>query len=198
MKPITCTTESVRGILDGRKTHTRRVIKPQPDTEWLEYIIKRNETNRPYGENGIMVMVDGKEKKCPYGVPGDKLWVKETWNAKSIDGTWWKDMVGTCSEKMAFNWNMYYKATSQTCKKWRSSRFMPKAFSRITLEIKDIRVERVQDIGMKSAVAEGVSTMKGNPEPRILFQDLWNEINEKRGYGWETNPYVWVVEFEKI
>ncbi len=228
IKPIIFNTEMVRAILDGRKTHTRRVIKPQPDTEWLEYIIKRNETNRPYGENGIMVMVDGKEKKCPYGVPGDKLWVKETWNASSLDGTWWEDMVGTCSEKMAFNWNMYYKATSQTCKKWRPSRFMPKAFSRITLEVKDVRVERVQDISDEDILAEGtpipvspngeilfqlatkpfpLSHYVENPKPktwtetdylRAYWGHLWDSINLKRGYGYDVNPWVFVVVFEKI
>ena len=236
MKPITCTTESVRGILDERKNQTRRVITNWPPKIKVLRTIRGIRTE--YGGKGLIgkpgiyqsysnkhgalsINIDGswlgvKPKEfewiSPYGVPGDKLWVKETWNAKSIDRTWWGDMAGTCSEKMAFNWNLWYKAESEACEKWRSSRFMPKAFSRITLEIKDIRVERVQDITEKDAGAEGVNELDACDHKRQSCQDigcygtgykgafsyLWDSINLKRGYGWDTNPWVFVIEFRHL
>ena len=220
MKPIIFNPEMARAILDGRKTQTRRVIKLRDGSLPAD-------DEMSCDENGKVITVmdfsktfpQWQERKCPYGVPGDKLWVKETWNAKSIDDTWWEDMVGTCSEKMAFNWNMYFKANnSEACEKWRPSRFMPKAFSRITLEIKDIRVERVQDITDSDIVAEGVSGLGGVVGKNVAmlatgtltleeaelvclrdnFIRLWDSINLKRGYGYDVNPWVFVVVFEKI
>ncbi len=155
-------------------------------------------------------------KKCPYGVPGDKLYVRETWNAQNIDGFWWNNLNIPYAEKMAFNWNITFKAGSKyddsTNAKWLPSIHMPKAFSRITLEIKDVRVERVQDITPIDAVREscfayikfedadnrrGLKVVKTR-SPREQFERLWDSINLKRGYGWDTNCYAWVIEFEKI
>ncbi|KKL21837.1 hypothetical protein LCGC14_2441450 [marine sediment metagenome] len=198
----------VRAILDGRKTQTRRVIKPQPDTEWLEHIIKRNKTNRPYGEFGIMVMVDGKEKKSPYGVPGDKLYVRERF-------AFHKHYDHLAPSKVPDFAEVQYFATDEETMlrgKWRPSIHMPKWASRITLEIKDMRVERVRDITEEDAKSEGVSEAEqcdhvrqacedigcyGNGH-RATFAHLWDSINLKRGYPWSKNCWVWVVEFEVI
>jgi len=164
-QPILFSSEMVKTILDGRKTQTRRVIKPQPNSGVRQ---------SPFVKSGLEDG-HGREIKCPYGQPGDLLWVKETWN-------------GTQGEGVA------YRATNPEMngEPWKSSRFMPRWASRITLEIVNIRVERLQEIKPLDAVAEG---MDPDRHSVIEFRNLWNAINGKRGYGWDINPWVWVIEF---
>lgn len=205
MKPIICNSESVKAILDGRKTQDRRVIKPQPKeyqasvSEHIRYIrwkdkIDANPTSFP-------VYL---KRYCPYGIPGDKLWVRETWNAKSIDGIWWRDFKGDLADKVVFNWNLYYKASNDECEKWLSPIYMPKDFSRITLEIKDVRVERVQDIKPIDIIAEGIYephynyTKIESIAASLRWEQVWNSINAKKGFGWNIDPWLWVLEFEKL
>ena len=114
--------------------------------------------------------------KCPHGQVGDRLWVKETW---------WQDSDN----------DIYYKADWQTNPrngKWKPSRFMPRWASRITLEITEVRVERVQEISAADCFKEGVEMYK----PIQQFQSLWDSLNAKRGFGWEVNPWVWVIRFK--
>lgn len=197
-KPIIFSTEMIRAILDGRKTQTRRIIKPQPpDTsllirgpEWYEPAMKNKfgelKPGKPiygiydeYGEWGI---------KCPY-YPGMVLWVRETWCNAGVFG-------------------YAYKATDtlpvSAKSGWRSPRYMNREAARIFLKVNHVRVERLQDITEEDARAEGV---KGIPRSRELyptddyiypFKRLWDNINAKRGYGWETNPWVWVIEFRRV
>jgi hypothetical protein len=163
-RPIIFNSEMVRAILDGRKTQTRRVIKPQPGD------IHRDLLRINY--------------HCPYGQPGDHLWVRETFQ---IDDNY-PDMV-------------FYKAddlAGHISTKWNSPIYMPRCDSRITLEITNRRVERVQDITEEDAMAEGVGRIAGLGEYRQCFKNLWDSINKKRDYGWDTNPYVWVIEFKRI
>jgi hypothetical protein len=91
--------------------------------------------------------------------------------------------------------------------KWRPSIFMPRWASRITLKITDVRVERLQDISEDSAMAEGAQKYGETPDGELLFDVgsyrygfklLWDSINAKRGYGWDANPYVWVIEFRRV
>lgn len=196
-RPVLFNSEMVRWILDGRKTQTRRLkgLKDQTD-DWrmISFYPKTDGTQYMYLGNGEDRMLT-----CPYGKPGDRLWVRETWCTEHhLD-----------NEKPSDLWNaayipIWYRATdnmntpSLIPGKWRPSIFMPRWASRITLEITEVRIERLQEISMQEAIAEGVSTMKGNPEPRILFQLLWDEINAKRGFPWESNPWVWVIKFKKI
>lgn len=187
-KPILFSGEMVRAILDGRKTQTRRVIKPQPrfDRMGLTDASFVNTYDETWAYPNVC---PEKYYKCPYGKPGDLLWVRETWR-ESESHTW-----AGCQNLDA----IHYKADhdepdADGC--WRPSIHMPRWASRITLEVTNVRVERLQDILVEDSLKEG---MDHNPMncPRMEFAQLWNSINEKRGYGWETNPWVWVVEFER-
>lgn len=144
-RPILFSGPMVRAILSGEKTQTRRVIKPQYPTSAI---------------------------KCPYGVAGDLLWVRETFAEN--------DVLPLSARPPG---EYIYRADSV--------HDMPRRVSRIMLEITGIGVERVQDISEADAKAEGFSGIKE-------FLGLWNDINAKRGYGWGVNPFVWVVSFRRI
>ena len=123
----------------------------------------------------------------PYGQVGDKLWVRETWT-QFPDG---ESVVYKADGKPYFN-------------VWKPSIFMPHKFSRITLEITNIRVERLQEINTKrhDEVAKegwpfGYTGLSIEKAPVELFAELWDSINLKRGYSWGSNPWVWVIEFKK-
>ena len=182
--------ENVRAILDDRKTQTRRVMKPQP--------IKRESTFWNRQDNPIQwfgvdedTKTRGKYFKCPYGKPGDILWVRETF---------------FCATGPPGPTLVHYKSDDEPEEfvgLWKSSRFIPRWASRIDLLIKDIRVERVQDISEEDAKAEGVIYSADPHSPHgngyiPQFHFLWDSINAKRGYSWESNPFVWVVEFERV
>lgn len=202
MKPIIFSTPMVQAILDGRKTQTRRVIKPQPvkdDTFEGPYWYEPTVVNKD-GELGPGKPVFGISStdgewgiKSPYQ-PGDVLWVRETWcknenpNSPNYGGyEYYADHEG---------------AHCQSLIKWRSPRFMPKEAARIFLLVKEVRAERLQEITDEDAIAEGMSQIlvdgvvfmsaKGD------FHVFWDALNIKRGYGWDTNPWVWVIEFERI
>jgi len=189
-RPILFSTEMVQAVLDGRKTQTRRVVKNQD-----MFMVKDigSVKLRPC-EIKDHTQID---LKCPYGQVGDKLWVRETW--------WGKPAIPEKNPKII------YKADDpQAPLCWRPSIFMPKKYSRITLEITDIRVERVQDITYGDIFREGVN-VKNYKEfdgadnqfaqcqfANEKFIELWDSINEKRGYSWNVNPWVWVVCFKVI
>ena len=174
-RPIIFSGESVRAILEDRKSMTRRIVKDS--------------------------------KKCPYGKVGDKLWVKETW----------ADFIcisSTEKSKGKGEKNPFYKADygkndfEYNIKKcWKSPYFMPRWASRILLEITGIRVERLQEISENDAKAEGVISNEERfkiksqsivNKYRWQYRELWDSLNKKRGYGWDTNPYVWVLTFKQL
>lgn len=191
-RPILFSTEMVKAILEGRKTQTRRVIKPQPkyytdhkflDFGWAQFydsgFVHTSDKNGIGGENWHHVEGENKysealkrtpfENPCPFGRVGDKLWVRET-ICNGGDGSWfykaqahskWEHVVNISKE-----WDL------KNCHKGRiPSIHMPRWASRITLEITDIRVERMQDGGDR---------------------EFWGE--EK----WNENPFVWVIEFKNL
>ena len=163
-RPLICCGQLVRAILDGRKTQTRRVTKPQP-------------------KDGETMDVECLPFFCPYGKVGDRLWVKEK-HAFGGNGVFFPD---SCDGTVRIAWT--------------SSRFMPKKFARIWLEITNIRVERVQDITEKDAIAEGVEVcFQHSPhhKKRASFSLLWDSLNAERGFGWYKNPWVWVIEFKRV
>ena len=171
----------VRAILDGRKTQTRRVIKP-----W---------TMRLIDDVPAMLL------ECPYGVPGDRLWVRETWcHIGSHSGP------ETCGKSVQ---DVRYRADRTEGYVWSPSIFMPRWASRITLEVTGVRVQRVQEISEEDAMAEGAflnvcdwwefgNGFRGEKTPIGAYRSLWDTINFKRGFGWSVNPWVWVVEFRRV
>ena len=211
-KPILFNSEMVCAILDNRKTQTRRVIKPQPICPQLE-------------QHGFYDVTRGELLCCPYAENvGDLLWVREahaivprTAYAASRDDDG-QPLPHRVSPDGA-DWAIYREGWDR-CKpcRWRPSIHMPRWASRLTLEVTGVRVERVQSISHEDALAEGVVAFTvspgtapasypitfyspgphdegGYPQAREAFENLWDSINAKRGYGWDVNPWVWVVEF---
>jgi hypothetical protein len=208
-RPILFSGEMVRAILDGTKTMMRSVVKPQPDLSILkesyrdlEFEFRRMPVLGPThvpSEWGFCAKYDKPNcvpiygYECPYGTIGDRLWVKETHHVRDagyVDGTG-RDIV--------------YKADDEDFPYgWTPSIHMPRWASRITLEITDIRVERLQDISEEDAKAEGVGAHGGwnadeteyGVNARGPFSRLWDSINAK-SYPWASNPWVWVIEFRR-
>jgi hypothetical protein len=191
----------VKAIRDGRKTQTRRVIKLQPGKEAIKFerFIETVDCGfqARFGNNISAAVCDRK----PNYQPSDILWVRETWRA-----------TGVISEPYA------YKADEEVLNllgesgqilsiryAWRPSIFMPRAAARIFLRVTDVRAERLQDITEEDARAEGCSTKIlndgwkniGTLTARDEFITLWEHLNAKRGLGWDTNPWVWVISFER-
>jgi len=203
-RPIIFGGEMVRAILGGQKTQTRRIVKPQP-----EDCIGLSELHRTYpasypnhwAEAGasIVALKDGEAPswRCPYGQPGDRLWVRETF-ADEAGGT--RKFPGE---------HIYYRADGEGVDlqggRWSPSIHMPRWASRILLEVNSVRVERLQDISDDDAMAEGVIPYKSGwtngllgpfSSPVLAFLDLWESIN---GPGsWDQSPWVWVVGFRRI
>jgi len=225
-KPILFSGPMVRAILEGRKTQTRRVVKPAvPEDRVKDCTVSISKL--PFGDVtwwpkcDYPVLMAG--RRNPFGDPGDRLWVRETWGP--CDG-------GVC-----------YRASEEpaVCPdggKWKPSIFLPRWASRITLEITDVRVERVQDITDEDAQSEGIfwtdysracghfgawqdvgscpapdeshpvrpgwywrktkSSMECLGSARFAFANLWDSINSKRGFGWYANPWVWVISFRRV
>jgi len=198
-RPILFSAAMVRAILEERKTQTRRPLKDQPlDVipmlvlhEWCGLMSKEPARGAVFG--------------CRYGVPGDRLWVKEThwrfgwwikngWTKKGKQA--WKFAADGLHKHAAFT--PPHHNPSRTEKGWhkRPSIFMPRWASRITLEITAVRVERLQDITHEDAACEGVQDV--NTGDFITpYATLWDKINRKT-HPWPINPWVWVITFKRI
>lgn len=220
-RPILFTGPMVRAILEGRKTVTRRVMKPQPD-----FLGSMVDPNTPFKtlDAGLHARIT-----CPYGEPGDRLWVRETWHVgKPHDKTAPADILapllaegrGITVLYTAGGWQSVGPAgreepiypDDQPLPDWagkgRPSIHMPRWACRILLEITAVRVERLQDISEDQARAEGITdggcSSCGNHEPCGCecpapsavdsFVHLWRST----GGNWESNPWVWVVEFKRV
>ena len=190
-RPIIFSGDMVNAILAGNKTQTRRVIKPQP---WLiDPAEKEYHKWECYdGKNYYLI-------ECPYGQPGDRPWVRETFGYITLA----ENEVFTARRPDGCPVRIYYKSEANRegwvdMVPWTPSVFMPRWASRIMLEIVSIRVERLQDISEADAFAEGISGGDWLGDPVGEFKKLWNSINEKRGFGWETNCWVWVIGFKKL
>lgn len=211
-RPILFSGPMVRAILEGRKNMTRRVIKPQPKV-----------FNGRAGGRDIGWPLDnhGRLLACPYGQPGDQLWVRETWCSLkevgfSVDP---KAIAYRASTGQTLKWrDEEDRDEGEETPRWKPSIFMPRWASRILLEVVSARVERVQDISEADAKAEGAEAkrwgdLKQIPTSLLMrfgrnlpidplyvygFGELWDSINSARGYGWDVNPWVWVVEFKRI
>ena len=226
-KPVIFNTDMVTAILDGRKSQTRRVMKPQPigfnDPEgWPIHPINEDQTQDKYSVDGWCKYI-----QCPYGQIGDQLYVRETWAKCSPVSPMNRQLVHMdranvieqpTKDPDTGEWDynsgeiVIYRADGEVewCdgdgfidekSYWKPSIHMPKKYARIWLEVTNVRVERVQDISNNDACAEGtpdIRTIENNFDMRDCFRVLWDSIYESRGYGWDVNPWVWVVEFKRV
>lgn len=199
-RPILFNGEMVRAILGGRKTMTRRVAtKIKVPKAWT----MQNGIDSFWSINPCWRETPG--ELCPYGQPGDRLWVRETFCDRNNNGEQIKPLYRADGQEYEDGDGWHFEP------KWKPSIFMPRMYSRITLEITNVRVERLQKINNTDALAEGTpgawvenSEYPGgysenqNKAHVFFFRQLWDSINAKRGYSWKSNPWVWVVEFERI
>ena len=179
MKPILFNTQMVRAVLDGRKTVTRRVVKPQPLDKPMCFHDPEEGLNIVCHVAGMDVLYNF----FPPYQPGDILWVRETWNGDWCDHYIYKADGGSA------------KAAGYAAEpKWRPSIHMPKEAARLFLRVKEVSVERLREISALSAMDEGVTDWND-------FVRLWNTTIKSADlplYGWDANPWVWVIEFERI
>lgn len=213
-RPILFSAPMVRAILEGRKTQTRRIVRLKPGQQVDE---------RDDGSSWPWTDYDGADMwhwlPCPYGQPGDRLWVRETWAVPHA-------LDGRKPRYVPADARFHYRADEDAGGlRWRPSIHMPRWASRITLEITEVRVERLQEIGEADAIAEGLkritkdggATIKhGIPDrdglpgtddtgwpwrdwsadPRVAFRRLWESIHGPD--SWAANPWVWVVGFSRV
>ena len=186
-RPILFSGPMVRAILEGWKSQTRRVLKSPPAsyaTDKLLTVDSKGIVRIPfYDASTDPVTHDWMEILCPYGAPGDRLWVRETWRQG--------------------NTGVLYRA-NDVCpsqQKWRPSIFLKREACRLVLQVAAVRVERLQEISCADAIAEGIAPAANSqnidcdtPDPRHAYRELWDSINAKRA-PWASNPWVWVVEF---
>lgn len=227
----------VRAVLDGTKTQTRRVMRPQPEESWSQHRDgpreslgwswpHRSGTHIPIGERLLA--------HCPFGQSGDRLWVRETWRYAG----WTEDGIPKIEYAADGRTKFCHRVPEEWCERlediwaelskpsnygidgraadrhWRPSIHMPRWASRITLEITDVRAERLLDIREAGALAEGIikhrrggwhweqppagierSNHFGWRDPRFAFSVLWEMINGAD--SWRANPWVWVIEFRR-
>ena len=193
-RPILFSGAMVRALLDGTKTQTRRIVKAR-DLEWMDVHQGLREPDNaercPYGQPGAVV-------DSGHRIGGDRLYVREAWAAPHAYDHLPPRLIPQDAR-------IHYAATEDRGGLlWRPSIHMPRWASRITLEITDVRVERLQSISTADALAEGVNvhpSHHGKPctslySPVQAYRDLWEQIN---GPGsWDANPWVWVVSFRRV
>lgn len=257
-RPMLFSGHLVRAILDGTKTQTRRPVKPQPEP-CDHSLVKGNPSTKWFdlGDgtwacstcgNGVHYAGPSKAAgiRCPFGVLGDRLWVRETWASpetdKSKPGRVAYDADGACGcwigggedRHFIYHGRILESSGYRKCFPpdgsstlglgkysdirsgefpsyrygWRPSIHMPRWASRLTLEITDVRVERVQEISEEDAKAEGIERVKWDGDPtdgydaletyRASFRRSWDAIYANQGYGWDANPWVWVIGFRGL
>lgn len=206
IKPILFNTEMVRAILDGRKTCTRRICKDAnectvPDMDFY------NADRRTYAVHNFVdkehtEQLSTAERTCPI-CTGDILYVRETWKEAPKGYYYYED---------------WQKDDIADVTKWKPSIHMPKEAARIWLKVIDVRVERLQDITYNGALREGSEGIRCDhvalgvhgctdcmntgwiEPPQVEFMQIWNSTIKKSNldrYGWDANPWVWVIEFER-
>ncbi len=235
-RPILMSAPMVRALLAGEKTQTRRAVKLPAliESDFVEEAVAKGGAweGGADGYGGIVAHVNGGRLciplRCPYGGVGDRLWVRETWASKQTGvvayradgecGAWtgdggggrfWLRHGGVFHKGIPMrhdSWRGQSFGLSAFGGRWRPSIFMPRWASRITLEITDVRVQRLQEIGRADAKAEGFPNSDGSGLPssggrmfgnaELAFRDTWGSIN---GAGsWDLNPWVWCLSFRRV
>lgn len=180
-RPILMSPSMVAALIDGAKSQTRRLIRPQPAEPCVLI------DSRPDDQVVEWALPDHgapfHSVKCPYGSPGDLLWVRETWTA---------DDEGHSTTRASIS----YKADCDgSTGWWRPSIHMPRWASRITLRLNDVRAQRLLAASMTDIVAAGCPY--DTPDQALdWFRHEWDTSYARRGYGWQTNPWVWLLEFD--
>jgi len=231
-RPILFSGDMVRAILEGKKTLTRRVnglekINERPDGWHFIAVFQDGYARFSNKQTG-----QGVTLKCPYGGYGDRLWVQEAFqtfhkdtdeealnkfivglNIKSVkDLIEWGKMPsghGELGVLYAADFGAWAYDTDSDLSPWRLSICMPRKWSRILLEITNIRIQRLQGITDEEAMAEGCPSERAldtdgktilysGLKPTYWFSELWNSIYAKRGHGWDKNDWVWVIEFKRV
>lgn len=172
-RPIIFSAPMIRALLDGRKTQTRRILKPQPQ------------------DNGIYADIR-EAKKALRWLSGDRLWVRESWS-HSRDGVWSISDARLCGPSGAI-----YAADGHEHVKWFPSIHMPREFSRLTLIVESVKVERLQAMNRGDAMEEGCPfpNMAKGENPLHWFRDLWESINGAD--SWDANPWVCAISFRTV
>lgn len=210
-RPILFSAPMVRALLAGTKTQTRRVVKlaSLKPSRSAPYEWELTECN---GDVTCYTAAQLVEKKCPYGRPGDRLWVREAFA-----------LAPACSDPdpdFEDDWHVVYRASESdpdakwigedgiAVSPWKPSIHMPRWASRITLAITEVRVQRLHDLTEEEARAEGVERHdddgvtyygplnNGHACARVEFERLWNEINGAD--SWVANPWVWAISFKRV
>lgn len=229
-RPILFSGPMIRAILDGKKTQTRRVVKPQPPQPeqvrakaGIDFaLFQRDDTPGIWYVEGpvwaVRQLMDPPiptpSWTCPYGEPGERLWVRESFYCDHcFVGDYERTAAGSRSACEA-EWRemVFYGEARDDWKgcEWdggvpglKPSIHMPRWASRLTLEMTDVRVQRVQEISEPDAYAEGIETGTvvqdfGMDHARPAFRTLWDSLNAKRGHSWESNPWVWCLTFRRV
>lgn len=198
--PILFSAPMVRAILAGTKTMTRRLVKPQPEPWPANPAFLRRSDD--------LLTLEQLAARSPYGAPGAKLWVRETFSleqAAETDDTISYRSDGACHERDGERIcsRAPFKVGADALR-WKPAIFMPRWASRITLEVTSVRVERLQEISEEDAKAEGVDSVSLSDVPRNCtlthrddFAQLWDTINGKKA-PWASNPWVFVVSFRRL
>lgn len=223
IKPILFNTEMVRAILDGRKTCTRRLVKPQPDEKLtfpLGFVTDSTEKKKA-GCFGFGIDEYGgsiQYAKPPYQ-PGDILYVRETWQCWRAhryeatadirfraggDDVRLQFANGNTDSINRLDYDTFVHKWFSHNGEWKPSLFMPKEAARIWIKVTDVRVERLQEITSEQICREGVEVeyphVLNGEEKRYAFSRLWDSTIKKSDldrYGWNASPWVWVIEFER-
>ncbi len=210
-RPIPLRDWEVLAILQGRKTQTRRLMKAQPYPDSIvtvehynQTVIDRHGDMQPGPEIFGAHWDDGEYGlRCPYGAPGDMIWVRETWCRTGLSHVPCAHYRADGEHVVLDDGDGFTAVNKDGSEKspWRPSIHMPRWASRITLRITDVRVERLQDISEDDARAEGWPgpfTETGFPiaSPLAWFANVWTNINGPS--AWDDNPWVWVISFERV
>jgi len=203
---IIFSTPMVQAILENRKSMTRRVIKTIPKGR-TDFVHTSNDLHFRGSTDFIWAGFGNPEDpvyfKCPYGQPGDRLYVKETWKVMFID----EDKL---TMLIAYKADDEYKTAQFSPERfekfrkffgkngWQSPYFMPKEAARLWLDNKSVRVERLQEITEEDAIKEGIDATGLDTTALEEFQGLWEHLNKKRGHGWDNNNWLWVVSFRRV
>ena len=208
----------VRAILAGKKTQTRRILNPQPaenhphdgGTKW---VLERGR-HTPVGSVGHLSLQDKMGRNCPMGKPGDRIYVRETWQGPLMSSKEWEEHYFSGADDLPAHFRTpthcqyaadgglppeFMTMDDELVSRWKPSIHMPKWASRIWLEITGVRVERLQSISDADLEREGIQEYidKGDDHdgtPRDTFRKLW----ETTGGDWAANPWVWVIDFKRI